>query len=650
VLRSAYLLELRGSTLFATPIGDARSYLEWARSIAAGDWLGREVFYQAPLYPYFLAVVLALGGSAEWGVRLVQVALGSLACVFLGRAAARSFGPAVGLIAGCGLALYAPAVYFDGLWQKPVLDGFLLSALLWLLAATPIGVGRAIGAGALLGALALSRENALALTPVVGLWLALLPGESRARRVRTVAGFALGLALVLAPVGARNLWLGGRFLVTTSQLGPNLWIGNHPNATGRYEPLVPAHGSARFERDDARKLAEAAAGRSLSPGEVSDYWRDRALAFARDEPLAWAKLQLRKVALVFSARELPDTEGIEAYTRESLLLRALFAVFHFGVLLPFAVVGALALRGDWRRHWLWPAAVLALGASVALFYVFARYRYALALPLLPLAALGGETLWRGALDPARRWLAARLAAVGIAAAIPVNWPGGGEDGVVMTHYSIGAALLDAGQLHEAEAELELAVQSQPSFAPAQQRLGDARRKLGDMSGALASYELALALQPGLAGAHAGRGIALDALGRGDEAEREYRRALELDPDHPDANNNLANRLLQEDRVAEALAHYQRALAARPDDADFNANTGIALFHAGDPQGALSALDHALALAPDHGAARFNRAVVLDQLGRRDEAKRELETLLAREPGDSAYARAGRALLARLTAP
>ncbi len=36
-------------------MGDSRAYDEWARRIAAGDWIGREVFYQAPLYPYFLA-------------------------------------------------------------------------------------------------------------------------------------------------------------------------------------------------------------------------------------------------------------------------------------------------------------------------------------------------------------------------------------------------------------------------------------------------------------------------------------------------------------------------------------------------------------------------------------------------------------------
>ena len=62
-VRTLYVLEWHASPLFTTPIGDARAYLEWARRIAGGDWFGREVFYQAPLYPYFLALVLKATGS-----------------------------------------------------------------------------------------------------------------------------------------------------------------------------------------------------------------------------------------------------------------------------------------------------------------------------------------------------------------------------------------------------------------------------------------------------------------------------------------------------------------------------------------------------------------------------------------------------------
>ena len=40
------------ATPFATVLlGDAKGYDQWARRLAGGDWIGTDVFYQAPLYP-----------------------------------------------------------------------------------------------------------------------------------------------------------------------------------------------------------------------------------------------------------------------------------------------------------------------------------------------------------------------------------------------------------------------------------------------------------------------------------------------------------------------------------------------------------------------------------------------------------------------
>ena len=71
-------------------MGDSRGYDEWARRIAAGDWLGRDVFYQAPLYPYLLGVIYAVAGRHLLLVRIVQAAdrLGIVRAARAGRRAA----------------------------------------------------------------------------------------------------------------------------------------------------------------------------------------------------------------------------------------------------------------------------------------------------------------------------------------------------------------------------------------------------------------------------------------------------------------------------------------------------------------------------------------------------------------------------------
>ncbi|HMO26337.1 MAG TPA: DUF2339 domain-containing protein, partial [Tepidisphaeraceae bacterium] len=89
----------------------------------------------------------------------------------------------------------------------------------------------------------------------------------------------LGLALTLVPVAARNYAVTGGFYLTTSQFGPNFYIGNNPAADGTYMALRPGRGAPEFERQDATELAERALGRALTPGEVSTYWSDQALAF-----------------------------------------------------------------------------------------------------------------------------------------------------------------------------------------------------------------------------------------------------------------------------------------------------------------------------------------------------------------------------------
>ena len=73
--------------------------------------------------------------------------------------------------------------------------------------------------------------------------------------------------------------VGGGFYVTTSQFGPNFYLGNNAHADGTAQSLRVGRGSAEYERQDAVELAEHALGRRLTPAEVSQYWTDRALTF-----------------------------------------------------------------------------------------------------------------------------------------------------------------------------------------------------------------------------------------------------------------------------------------------------------------------------------------------------------------------------------
>ena len=298
-VRLLHVWLLRRSPFFDVLLGDARGYDEWARRIAAGDWIGTDVFYQAPLYPYFLGVLYKVFGHSLLAVRVVQAAIGAGSCALLGLAGYRFFSMRVGAIAGFLLAVYAPAIFFDGLIQKSVLDLFFVALSLWLIGRLVDNPARGRDwafLGLAMGGLSLTRENALVFVAghsgVGDDRRRLRPEGARCRRRKRAglaATFLAGLAIVLLPVAIRNYAVGGGFYLTTSQFGPNFFIGNNPQADGTYMSLRFGRGAPEYERPDATELAEHALGRTLTPAEVSSYWTDRALDFVTGQPARWLR-------------------------------------------------------------------------------------------------------------------------------------------------------------------------------------------------------------------------------------------------------------------------------------------------------------------------------------------------------------------------
>ncbi len=90
LVRLVHVWQLRRSPFFSLLMGDSRGYDEWAQRIAGGEWLGHEVFYQAPLYPYLLGVIYAVAGRHLLLVRIVQAAdrIGVVRAARAGRGAA----------------------------------------------------------------------------------------------------------------------------------------------------------------------------------------------------------------------------------------------------------------------------------------------------------------------------------------------------------------------------------------------------------------------------------------------------------------------------------------------------------------------------------------------------------------------------------
>ena len=587
-------------------IGDGKGYDRWAASIAAGNWIGSETFYQAPLYPYALAALYATAGRDPMTVRWAQALLGALACVLLAIAGRSWLSPRAGWIAGGILALYPPAIYFDGLVQKASLDNLLMCALLAVLGAYAASARLPLlaAAGVVLGLLALTRENALVFLVILAVWL---PFHLAARPLKTraaaIAALVAGVALVLVPTGLRNKMVGGDFLVTTSQAGPNFYIGNHEGATGRYLPIRPDRETYEFERVDAREVAEQAAGHRLTPGEVSSYWWSRSFEWIGAHPGRWLALLGKKMLVTWNRAELPDSESLEVYADYSPVLRALSAVFGFGLLVVFAAPGMVLA---WRRS---PRPVLLYGmlfgfsAAVALFYVFARYRF----PMVPILALFAGVTIAAIVDAARarslpspdaRVTGAAIAGV-VVALLPAVVPAVGSRR--LAYVNVGVGFSELGN-HEAAAE---------------------------------AFRKAIALAPRIASPHHDLAIELGASGRTDEEIAELETALRLDPDYAAADDELGALLIKRGDLEGARRHLLNAYRIDPKRSSVPANLGTAFLAQGRAEEAAHWYGIAIELAPSNSKYHYQRSIALTDLRRFDEVEAELATTLRLDPDSAA---------------
>ncbi|MCH8146428.1 MAG: tetratricopeptide repeat protein [Planctomycetes bacterium] len=517
--------------------GDASAYYDWAKRIASGAWLGADGFYQAPLYPYLLALIRSVLGDGVAPIAIVQCAATAGSAILIAVAAGRFWGRQVGLVAGLMLALYAPGVFFDGIVQKASFaclgTSGLIAAISW---AVFDDRRRAFAAvGLLSGFVVLLREQAFVWMPVLALWIWLRhPKAKWGLRSARLGFYFLGLALILMPIGVRNRIVAKEWSFSTFQAGPNFYIGNRAEADGRYRPLVRGHETPVFEREDAKKLAEADIGHALSGREVSSYWMRRTFEDIAADRVRWLRLLALKTAMVWNRYEVPDVESQYVVADFSPILMGLERTWHFGILCPLAAVGVLATRKDWRRLWVFYALIAALAGAIVLTYVLARYRYPLVPLLIPFAAVGLKEMYTCIRKRRADLMGKRVVILGVVALL-TNVPVHDETRLnALSYMNLGVATARSGDLSAATDYFRQAVAGHPSSAEANNNLAQALALQGRFAESLGHYEAALRSDPSLIGVEYNLGVALESLGRDGDALDHYRKAVRHDSSDAEA--------------------------------------------------------------------------------------------------------------------
>ncbi|MDD5246352.1 MAG: glycosyltransferase family 39 protein [Candidatus Omnitrophica bacterium] len=365
LIRIVYFFYLKESIFFGHLVIDELTYDRWAMSILSpGGLLGSQVFWQAPFYAYFLALVYYLGGHELITIRLVQILLGLANCIFIFHIARAVFGRVSGIIALLLAAFYGVFIFYEGQVLNITLGLFLnLSFLLILLEAYNRKKNLIYFlAGLCLGLSAITRPTILIFLPFLLLWLARYAEPRSFRRIAAYFGsLLLGVVLLIGMTTARNYFLSGKLVPISTYGGINFYIGNNQD----YDLTVRIQPGVEFVHFASASLRE----RSLEPRspEASRFWYEKAFGYIKGHPRQYARLILKKVYLFWNGFEIP--RYLDYYLVEKFVPVLKWGVVRFWMISLFSLLGiGIALSGIWKKTINRPERV-----SLLLLYVFSQF-------------------------------------------------------------------------------------------------------------------------------------------------------------------------------------------------------------------------------------------------------------------------------------
>ncbi len=417
-VRLTYLAYMQDSPYYDVNLWkgtDCKAFLEKADDIASGDVIGEGVYYQAPFYPYLMALLVKLfSGSIMVGQRLFQFLLGSITAVMALYMGYRLRGPGAGIIAGAMTALYGPLIFYEGAFLRAGTITFLntLLVLLMFTGRSRSGVAKGAAVGAVFGMSVLTKPNIAIMLPALAYWLwdvgrtkecasVVVPNQRFLVLLQLAGGFLAGFLLVMSPLWVRN-YKANAEIFSISRRGPLEFVeGNYPGS--------PAAGWRLPE--PVHEITTEESGSKLLPAIKNT------LLLYKDRPLGFVERQVDKTLAFLSGYEPPNNLNYYVEKEYVPLLRFFPAWPH---LLAAAVLG---IGFVWRKRTeafaLYSYVILYSLVTIA-FYVLGRFR----VPLVPvLCVFAGAGIWGlVTLIREKKWTRVGLAAAVMTGVFLLSFP------------------------------------------------------------------------------------------------------------------------------------------------------------------------------------------------------------------------------------
>ncbi len=611
LLGAVCVIQFQGSPFFELPIIDEEAYVNWGLEIASGEFIGKEVFYQDPLYPYILGAVFFLFEENFLLVRLLQVFMGTASVALVFWTGRKLWGDGPGLLAAGLMAGFRGLYFFEILLLKATTVTLLTAgscALGVAVADRPQSRARWALLGLSLALLVLLRGNFQAIIPFLLLWAFLFQRKEAARKERLVrAGLmALGLLIVLAPVTLRNYAVGGELVLSTSQGGANFFIGNNGRANGRYVTLPFVRANPKWESKDFEKEAERRTGKEdLSPSEVSLFWFGESWEWIKKAPVRAAELWLHKAHLMIHHYEVPDNHSFYL-TREQFVPGLWLPLLGFGLLWGPALVGMYIAGREDRRTWYPALFAVFYAASIIPFFIVSRYRVA----VMPSLALFSAAFFFWVLQKWKRTEKKALVSAGVVLVVTMTaglYPTAESQAPMgAEYYLLGNAFLKTGSPEKALHWYNKGLQELPEHKDMLKNRAVALRRINKEELTQLSQEVSR--ENYSAEELVAMGKRLEQLGQMPRAVEVYKKAISKNPDYFTAYARLGFLYATVPPIRDtqkAEQYLKKALEIRPASVDTVNALGNVSFLSGDTARARSWWEKALELDPQNKGALQN---------------------------------------------
>jgi len=478
----------QNSAFFLSPIVDAAHYHQWALKIYNGNWFSNEPFYQAPLFPYFLALVYRIFGADPVSIYIVHSIMGLVNILLVFKIAQHSTSTLWATIAALFFSLYPGFVFYENniLSETLSIHLFLWSLLLTIKATHNHKLTAWLWPGIIIGLSALAKPNMLLLLVFISMWLIIIGRKNFRQACFKVIYLVTAALFIISPATLHN-WIAGNEFSLISTNGAMTFVhGNNPSAKGTLAIPSGFTGNIETQRDEEIAIASKLSNTPLNHKQARHYWFTNSIHFLFEHPRFALHLELKKLWRLIGNYEYASNYNIHY----DLNFFKVFMPLPFALLFAFGVLGLI--NSNWKKTTTQISILFLLVPciTVMIFYMTSRYRLPVVPILIIFSAVGLNSLITQIKQS--KWSHVTESVLILAFLITISfWPIEQRNFEAKQFISEGVALMNQGNNHHALLLFKKAEQSNSLERGLWNNMGNTLRKLGRSVEALDAYKKAL---------------------------------------------------------------------------------------------------------------------------------------------------------------